>query len=124
MLGRGLLIGAFGAVGALMLVPGVASATARAARPLMRSAMKHGAKAAVEIRAAAAEAFEHFEDLAAEVRAELKPETSDGESAGAEAGSEPAQTREDESDEERKGGERDDERVADAADENAADERA
>ncbi len=76
-MGRGLLIGAFVAAGALMLVPGVAAATARAARPVMRSAMKNGAKAAVEIRAAAAELYEHFEDLAAEVRAELEPEASD-----------------------------------------------
>lgn len=70
MLGRGILIGAVVTGAALMLVPGVAAATARAARPLVRGALKQGAVAAEKLRQSAAEAYEHFEDLAAEVRAE------------------------------------------------------
>lgn len=72
MIGRAFLVGAAVAAGALLLVPGVASAAAKAARPLARRAMKTGAAAALGAQRAAAEAYEHFEDLAAEVQADLE----------------------------------------------------
>ena len=71
MIGRGYLIGAAVAVGGLMLIPGVAAAVGRAGRPLARAAMKTGATAYDEFRRAGAEAYEHLEDIAAEVRAEM-----------------------------------------------------
>lgn len=71
MIDRKILLGAAVAAGALMLVPGVAAAVARAARPAMRAAMKSGATTYDDLRRAGAEAYEHFEDLAAEVRAEM-----------------------------------------------------
>lgn len=80
MLGKGFLLGAATAAGALMLVPGVAKATARAARPLLRAAVKTGTVAAEEMQKAAAEAYEHFEDLAAEIRAEMDEAKTGGES--------------------------------------------
>ena len=65
------LIGATLALGALVLVPGLSAALARAGRPLSRAAVKTGAVAWDEFRKAGAEAFEHLEDLAAEFRAEV-----------------------------------------------------
>jgi hypothetical protein len=64
------LLGAGVAVGAMLLVPGLATALARAGRPLARAAVKTGAVAWAEFRKAGAEAYEHMEDLAAEFRAE------------------------------------------------------
>lgn len=71
MIGRVFLMGALVGAGALMLLPGVAGAVARAARPVARKAGKSGAKAYDEVRRAGAEAYEHFEDLAAEIRADI-----------------------------------------------------
>jgi hypothetical protein len=65
------VIGAAVAVGALMLVPGLASALGRAGQPLARAAVRTGAVAWHEFRKAGAEAFEHMEDLAAEFQAEV-----------------------------------------------------
>jgi hypothetical protein len=78
MNGRGVLIGAALATGGLLLIPGVAPAVARAARPVVRAAVKTGAAAYQELRQAGAEVYEHFEDAAAEMRADM------GETAGAE----------------------------------------
>ncbi|MEO1293768.1 MAG: DUF5132 domain-containing protein, partial [Pseudomonadota bacterium] len=80
-MGRGLFVGALVAAGALMLIPGVAAATARAARPLMRSALKQGAKGAAEVQRSLAEAYEHLEDVAAEVRSEIDAENKADEAA-------------------------------------------
>lgn len=71
MVGRTLLTGAVVAVGAMMLVPGVAAAVAKAARPVVRRAGTVGARAYEDLRRAGAEAYEHAEDLAAEIRADL-----------------------------------------------------
>lgn len=72
------LLGAAVAVGAVMLVPGAGAALARAGRPLVRAAMKTGTTAWDEFRRAGAEAYEHFEDLAAEVKAETAKAAGDG----------------------------------------------
>jgi len=66
-----LLLGVGVVVGAMILVPGLAVAVARAGRPITRAAVKTGAVAWTEFRKAGAEAFEHMEDLAAEFRAEV-----------------------------------------------------
>jgi hypothetical protein len=71
VIGRGTVLGAAIAVGALMLVPGVATAVGRAARPLARAALKTGATGYDEFVKAAAETYEHMEDIAAEIRADL-----------------------------------------------------
>jgi len=68
---RGFLLGATVSVGAVMLVPGVATALGRAGRPLARAAMRTGAVAYDEFRAAAAETYEQVEDIVAEVREEM-----------------------------------------------------
>jgi hypothetical protein len=68
---RSFIFGAVAAVGAVMLLPGVAAGLARAGRPLARAAVKTGAVAMEEFRKGGAEAFEAFEDLAAEVREEM-----------------------------------------------------
>ena len=68
------LLGAAVAVGAVMLVPGVAAALGRAGRPLMRAAARTGAVAYDEFRRAGAEAYEHMEDIAAEIRTEMEAE--------------------------------------------------
>lgn len=73
-MGRGLILGAVIAAGALLLIPGVAVAAARAVRPVVRSALKNGSKSATAVQQSFAEAFEHIEDVAAEVRAELDAE--------------------------------------------------
>jgi hypothetical protein len=72
------VIGAAVAVGALVLVPGLAAALARAGEPLKRAAVKSGAVAWDEFRKAGAEAFEHMEDLAAEFRAEVAAREAEG----------------------------------------------
>lgn len=71
-MGRGVALGALIAAGVLMLVPGVAAATARAARPLARTALRGGAEGAERLRRALADVYEHVEDLAAEVRADME----------------------------------------------------
>lgn len=68
---RKFLLGAGVVVGAIILVPGLASAVTRAGRPIARAAVKTGAVAWTEFRKAGAETFEHMEDLAAEFRAEV-----------------------------------------------------
>lgn len=68
---RGFLMGAALAAGAVLLVPGVAVALGRAGRPVLRAAMKTGAVAYTEFRRAGAEVYEHMEDIAAELRAEM-----------------------------------------------------
>ena len=65
------LIGAAVAAGALVLVPGLAAALARAGEPLKKAAVRSGAVAWDEFRKAGAEAYEHMEDIAAEVRSEV-----------------------------------------------------
>ena len=69
---RKYLYGAALAVGAVLLVPGVAAAVGRAARPVVRAAVKTGTVAYTEFRRAGAEVYEHMEDLAAELRAEMQ----------------------------------------------------
>ena len=71
---KSFLLGAVAVVGAVMLIPGVASGLARAGRPLARAAAKTGAVAMDEFRKAGAEAYEAFEDLAAEIREEMEAE--------------------------------------------------
>ena len=65
------VIGAAVAVGALVLVPGLAAALARAGEPLKRAAVRSGATAWDEFRKAGSEVYEHMEDLAAEFQAEV-----------------------------------------------------
>lgn len=67
---RKYVIGAAVAVGAVLLIPGVAAAVGRAARPVVRAAVRTGAVACDEFRKAGAEVYETMEDLAAELRAE------------------------------------------------------
>lgn len=69
---RSFLVGAAVAAGAMLLVPGVAVAVARAGRPLLRAAVRTGAVAFSEFQNAGAEAYEHMEDIAAEFEAELR----------------------------------------------------
>lgn len=69
-MGRGVALGALIAAGVLMLVPGVAAATARAARPLLRTAIRGGSEGAERLQRAMAEVYEHVEDIAAEARAD------------------------------------------------------
>lgn len=79
-------LGAAVAVGGLMMIPGVASAVTSAGRPIVRRGLKGGAAAYEGLKRAAGEAYEHFEDLAAEVRAEMEAEAGKaGEAAGAAA---------------------------------------
>lgn len=88
MLGRGFLLGAAVAAGGLLLIPGVAAATARAGRPLARSSAKHGTAAYLTLQKAFAEAYEHFEDMAAEVRAEMHAAAQETAEAAAEGAAE------------------------------------
>lgn len=81
---KSFLLGATVAVGAMMLVPGVAMAFGRAGRPLVRAATRTGAVAYDEFRKAGAEAYEHMEDIMAEVREEMAAERA-AEEAGAAA---------------------------------------
>lgn len=84
---RGFFIGAAVAVGTVMLVPGVAVALGRAGRPLVRAGMRTGAVAYDEFRKASAEAYEHIEDIVAEVREEMEAERN-----AAEAGEAPPES--------------------------------
>ena len=86
---RGFLMGAALAAGAVLLVPGVAVALGRAGRPVLRAAMKTGAVAYTEFRRAGAEVYEHMEDIAAELRAEMAEAEAAAEKADA-AAAEPA----------------------------------
>lgn len=84
MVDRKIVIGAAIATGAVLLVPGVAAALARAARPLVKAAVKTGATAYEEFRHAGAETFEHVEDIVAEIRAEMaEPQGTTAEQAAA-----------------------------------------
>jgi hypothetical protein len=74
---RSFLFGAAAAAGALMLVPGVAGALGRAGRPIVRAGMRTGATAYDEFRKAGAEAYEHMEDIVAEVREEMAADGDD-----------------------------------------------
>ncbi|MBC7284945.1 hypothetical protein [Hoeflea sp.] len=69
---RKFLFGASLAVGAVLLVPGVAAAVGRAARTIARAAFKTGTVAYTEFRRAGAEVYEHMEDLAAELQAGMQ----------------------------------------------------
>ncbi|SIO33648.1 protein of unknown function [Rhodovulum sp. ES.010] len=71
---KSFLVGAAVAVGTVMLVPGVASALGRAGRPLVRAGLRTGAVAYDEFRRAGAEAYEHVEDIVAELREEMAAE--------------------------------------------------
>jgi len=71
------MIGAAVVVGALVLVPGLAAALARAGEPLKKAAVRSGAVAWDEFRKAGAEVFEHMEDLAAEFRDEVASRAED-----------------------------------------------
>jgi hypothetical protein len=84
------LIGGAVVVGALVLVPGLAAALARAGQPLKRAALRSGAVAWDEFRKAGAEAFEHMEDLAAEFRAEVATRQAEGAAAETAAATAPA----------------------------------
>jgi hypothetical protein len=71
---KGFFMGAAVAVGAVVLIPGVAAALGRAGRPIARAAIRSGSVAYDEFRRAGAEAYEHMEDLAAEIREEMEAE--------------------------------------------------
>ncbi|TCP22507.1 DUF5132 domain-containing protein [Rhodovulum adriaticum] len=71
---KNFFIGAAVAVGAVALIPGVATALGRAGRPLVRAGIRTGAVAYDEFRKAGAEAYEHVEDIVAEVREEMATE--------------------------------------------------
>lgn len=68
---RKLMIGAALAVGALMVVPGVAAAVARAARPAVKAAIKASVIGYREVQRAGMEVYETAEDALAEVQHEL-----------------------------------------------------
>lgn len=87
---KNFFLGALVTAGAVMLIPGVAQAMGRAGRPLMRAAMRTGHTAYDEFTKAGAEAYEHFEDLAAEIREEMNAERR---AAAAEASGETAEDR-------------------------------
>jgi len=70
MIDRKLALGAAIALGGVLLIPGVATALGRAAKPFMRAAARTGARAYDEMRAAGVEAYEHFEDAMAEAKAQ------------------------------------------------------
>ncbi len=72
MIDRKVVFGTALAVGAVLLLPGVAAAAARVGRPFAKAALKTGAIAYEEFRRAGAEAYEHLEDVVAEVRAEMQ----------------------------------------------------
>lgn len=76
---KSFFLGAAAAVGAVMLIPGVAVALGRAGRPIVRAGMRTGAVAFDEFRKAGAEAYESMEDIIAEVREEMEAERAEGE---------------------------------------------
>jgi hypothetical protein len=86
---KSFFLGATVAVGAVLLVPGVAAAVGRAGRPLVRAALRTGAVAYDEFRKAGAEASEHMEDLAAEIREEMAAERAEAGEFTAEPTAEP-----------------------------------
>lgn len=81
---RNFVLGATIAVGAVMLIPGVAQAVGRAGRPLVRAGLRTGSVAYDEFRRAGAEAYEHMEDIAAEIREEMEAERRSAAEAAAE----------------------------------------
>jgi len=83
---KSFLLGAAVTVGAVILVPGVAMALGRAGRPLVRAGMRTGAVAYDEFRKAGAEAYEHVEDIVAEIREEMEAEREAAEAEGAATG--------------------------------------
>ncbi len=78
---RKLMIGAAIAVGALMVVPGVAAAVARAARPAVKAAIKASVVGYREVQRAGMEVYETAEDALAEAQHEL----AEGDASGAAA---------------------------------------
>lgn len=76
---KSFFLGAAVAVGAVMLIPGVAVALGRAGRPIVRAGMRSGAVAFDEFRKAGAKAYESMEDIIAEVREEMEAERAAGE---------------------------------------------
>lgn len=76
---KSFFLGAAAAVGAVMLIPGVAVAVGRAGRPILRAGMRTGAVAFDEFRKAGAEAYENMEDIFAEVREEMEAERDEAE---------------------------------------------
>ncbi|WP_306119102.1 MULTISPECIES: DUF5132 domain-containing protein [unclassified Roseitalea] len=78
---RSFFYGAAAAAGVVMLIPGVAVALGRAGQPLARATARTGAVAVREFRKAAAEVYEHMEDLAAEFEAEVARPPEDAEPA-------------------------------------------
>lgn len=69
---KSFFLGAAVAVGAVMLIPGVAAALGRAGRPIARAGLRTGTVAFDEFRKAGAEAYEHMEDMMAEIREEMQ----------------------------------------------------
>ncbi|MBP0485159.1 DUF5132 domain-containing protein [Sagittula salina] len=67
---KNFLLGTLVTAGAALLIPGVAQAVGRAGRPLVRAAMRSGSTAFEEFGKAGAEAYEHIEDIVAEIREE------------------------------------------------------
>lgn len=86
---KSFVVGAVAATGAILLIPGVAAAVARAGRPFLRTAFKSGSSAFDEFKQAGAEAYEHFEDVFQEVRAEMKEESAMAAEAASPATEEP-----------------------------------
>lgn len=90
---KSFFLGAAVAVGAVMLVPGVAAALGRAGRPLVRAGLRTGAVAFDEFRKAGAEAYENMEDILAELREDMEAERAEAEmEMEAEAAPDAAQT--------------------------------
>lgn len=88
MIDKKLVLGMAIGGAALLLVPGVARGLLRAARPGLKAAAKGGFVAMHNLRLAGAEAFETFEDIAAEVKAETKAAGGAAAEAGEAAGGE------------------------------------
>jgi hypothetical protein len=65
-------------IGAVVLAPIIAPALAKAGKPLAKAAIKGGFRIYEQSRGAIAEAGEVFEDLVAEVQAELADEHQQG----------------------------------------------
>jgi hypothetical protein len=76
---RGIVIG----LGAAVLIPVAAKAVAPFMRPAVRSVLKFGLVAFEKVREAAGELSETVEDMAAEVREELRAERATGQAAAA-----------------------------------------
>lgn len=78
---KSFFLGAATAVGAVMLIPGVAAALARAGRPIAQAGLRTGAVAFDEFRKAGAEAYEHMEDMMAEIREDMHAHRAEDETA-------------------------------------------